>query len=111
MPMPVLLNHSNQEAEIAYGKHSSPAAVKTFIIITNLQAPTEPAGTDVAKQALQLLSFHISPRLEGSFFAGHTKSYLLAHILPLCLSSRLKDWMASACERVCAYVHIGKREE
>lgn len=102
----------HQEAEIAYGKHSSPEAVKTFIIITNLQAPTEPEGADAAKQALQLLGSHISPRcirrLDGSFFAGHTKSYLLAHILLLRLSSRLRDGMKSVY--VCISLWLSRRE-
>lgn len=98
-----------QEAETAYGKHSSPEAVKTFIIITNLQASTEPGGAEAAKQALH---FHISPRcirrLEGSFFAGQTKSYLLAHISSLCLSLRLSDVMKSVC--VCVSMPIKKEK-
>lgn len=44
-----------QEAEAVYEKQSSHQGVKTFIIITNLQAPPEPAGTGAAKQTLQHL--------------------------------------------------------
>lgn len=103
----------HQEAETAYGKHSSPEAVKTFIIITNLQAPTEPGGAEAAKQPLHLPGFHILPwcirRLEESFFAGHTKSYLLACISLLCLSSRLRDGMTRGCvcqkkQTICVWV-------
>lgn len=95
----------HQEAEAAYGKHSSPEAVKTFIIITNLQAPTEPGGVEAAKQTLHLPGSHILPRcirgLEGAFFAGHTKSYLLACISLLCLSPRLRDRIKGVCVCVC----------
>lgn len=105
-----------REAEIAYEKHSSPEAVKTFIIITNLQAPTEPAGAHAAKQALQLLGFHISPlcirRLEGSFFAGQTqkKAYLLARILPLCLFLKTERG-DEECVYVCISLCLSKKQK
>lgn len=104
-----------REAEIAYEKHSSPEAVKTFIIITNLQAPTEPAGAHAAKQALQLLGFHISPlcirRLEGSFFAGHTQKKLI-YWLVYCrcaFSSRRKEGMRSVC--MCASLYAYRKNK
>lgn len=47
-----------QEAEAAYEKQSSRQGVKAFIIITNLQAPPEPAGTGAAKQTPAPSTFH-----------------------------------------------------
>lgn len=59
---------------------------------------------EAAKQTLHLPGSHILPRcirgLEGAFFAGHTKSYLLACISLLCLSPRLRDRIKGVC--VCA---------
>lgn len=55
-----------QEAEAASEKLSSPQGVKTFIIITNLQAPPEPTGVHVLPSRLSNSSastFHSA--LEG----------------------------------------------
>lgn len=101
----------------AYGKHSSAEAVKTFIIITNLQALTKPGDAGAAKQALHLPSFHILAwcirNLEGALFAEHTESYLLAHILLLCFSSTLRDGMmrVRVCLHVCTSLRLSRGEK
>lgn len=111
-PTPVLLIHTAGRLRLHMKKkkkHSSPEAVKTFIIITNLQASTEPAGArcQAGSSAPRLSTFHHSALggCKDLFYAGRKKkkkkAYLLTRILPLCLSSRLKDGVRSVFVRVC----------
>lgn len=90
-------------------KNSSPEAVKTFIIITNLQALSEPAGAHAAKQALQLLGFHISPwcikRLEGASVARRTKKFIYWLLFATVPFLKTEQW-----DSKCVYVCISKNK-
>lgn len=79
-PTPVLLIHTAGRLRLHMKKkkkHSSPEAVKTFIIITNLQASTEPAGArcQAGSSAPRLSTFHHSALggCKDLFYAGRKK--------------------------------------
>lgn len=94
-----------REAEIAYGKHSSPEAVKTFIIITNLQAPTEPGGCRSCQagsplpQPPHFTTVHIEGWKDLSC-RTHKKLFIGLYIATV-PSLKTEGWEESVCVYVC----------
>lgn len=104
MSLSVLLNHSARRLRL-HMKNSSPEAVKTFIIITNLQALSEPAGVHAAKQALRLLGFHISPWCIKRLVARWTKKFIYWLLFANVPFLKTEQW-----ESKCMYVCISKNK-
>lgn len=113
-----------REAEIAYEKkkkHSSPEAVKTFIIITNLQASTEPAGArcQAGSSAPRLSTFHHSALggCKDLFYAGRKKKKKkkLIYWLVYCHCAFPQDWKMGwgVCLCVCVWaaLHAGEKTQ